>query len=180
MAARRAAPPMRAAPSAARAKPNQPRSYAEDAASYWTTERLEWLTNGKADLHPFSPEKPGAAVLLRTMGLLDGKGAMTEAGLKKYQQVTSLFLTLEQALGGSLQQETTRPLQFVDLCAGQGHLALLLAHVCGLCLRIQWGPSGLSISSPRLSGQPTPVEAASTDPRGGCRWNAACERKTAC
>eukprot|EP00966_Prymnesium_polylepis_P074852 1736385-Prymnesium_polylepis.1 len=62
------------------------------------------------------------------MGLLDGQGALTDGGHKKYQQLNTMFAAIEQALGAALQQETDRPLRLLDLCAGQGHVALLCAH----------------------------------------------------
>ena len=110
--------------------------FTEKAAAYWTTQRIHWLTNGKPHLFAFSPDKPGVPTLLRTMGLLDANGAMAEGGLKKYQQVNTLFAAIEAALAPPLRQDTKRPLRLLDLCAGQGHIALLLdlpRHQTSLC-----------------------------------------------
>ncbi|KAL1526963.1 hypothetical protein AB1Y20_015652 [Prymnesium parvum] len=101
-------------------------SFQESAAAYWTSERVHWLTGGKP--HALSPNQPGTATLLRALNLLDDKGALTAGGLRKFQQVNALLGTLERAIGAPLTQPSDRPLYLVDLCAGQGHVALMLAH----------------------------------------------------
>lgn len=121
---------MARAGSAAHNKSSLRTTFEEDVAMHWTSDRIEWLTNGKPQLHPFSPDKPGVPTLLRVMGLIDGSGALTEGGFRKYQQINKMFVAVEEAVGKLLHQETGKPLRFVDLCAGQGHMALLLGHVC--------------------------------------------------
>ena len=47
-------------------------TFAERSARYWTPERLQALSGGR-DL-PLSPDKPGAAALLRVIGLMGSDG----------------------------------------------------------------------------------------------------------
>lgn len=96
------------------------------AATYWTSDRVQWLTNGK-DV-ALAPDKPGVAPLLRVLGLLSPDGTMSDASMRKYAQLNAMHDAMERALAVPLQQGGSEPLRVVDMCTGSAsHLALLLA-----------------------------------------------------
>ena len=72
------------------------------AATYWTSDRVAWLSNGRDD--PLSPEKPGCAVLLRTLGLLTSDGVLGVDAQRKYRQLNGMYEQIELALAPSLRQ----------------------------------------------------------------------------
>ena len=102
-------------------------SYDRLAASYWTSDRVGWLTNGHDD--PLSPDKPGVAPLLRVLGILNPDGSLGADKLKKYKQLSSMYSAIEHAVADPLHgTRSQQPLRFVDLCSGSSsHIALLLA-----------------------------------------------------
>jgi hypothetical protein len=103
--------------------------FQQRAAAYWTSDRVSWLSRGRDD--PLSPDKPGAAVLLRVLGLLHPDGTLGADNLRKYRQINAMFEAIERALATQLRQQhhSQAPLRLVDLCTGaSSHLALLIAH----------------------------------------------------
>ena len=103
------------------------------AATYWTSDRVQWLTNGK-DV-ALAPDKPGVAPLLRVLGLLSPDGTMSDASMRKHAQLNAMHDAMERALAVPLQQGGSEPLRVVDMCTGSAsHLALLLA----LASRWRW------------------------------------------
>jgi len=103
--------------------------YAADFASkvgrYWTPERLGTLCGGKD--FPLSPDKPGAATLLRVIGLMGADGKIGSEVVRKFTQINKLVLEIESALSVHTQRATPRPVRIVEYAAGQSHLSLLLA-----------------------------------------------------
>lgn len=96
------------------------------AAAYWTSDRVEWLTNGQQDT-ALSPDKPGVVSLLRVLGLLNSDGSISDGSLRKYKQLAAMHEVMETALKPSLQAGGG-PLRVMDMCTGaSSHLALLLA-----------------------------------------------------
>lgn len=125
----------RPAQPASRLLPREPRRFASlssfeaRAASYWTSERVAWLNDGlPARKTVLSPDRPGAAALLRVMGLLQPDGKLGSDKLKKYRQINAIFCAIEHALAVPLRDTSSRPLRLLDLCSGSSsHIALLLA-----------------------------------------------------
>lgn len=101
-------------------------SFADAVKLYWTPERLGALCSGKD--FPLSPEKPGAAQLLRVLGLIGGDGRIGSEVVRKFKQVNYLVLEIEHALSAHIAQPTKRPMRIIELAAGRSHVSLLLAH----------------------------------------------------
>eukprot|EP00962_Isochrysis_galbana_P052833 scaffold24286_cov111-Isochrysis_galbana.AAC.2 len=101
-------------------------SLTDKCARYWTPERLRTLCGGSD--FPLSPEKPGAAPLLRVLGLMGADGRIGSEVVRKYTQINKLVLEIERALSSHVSHRTLRPIRIVELAAGQSHLSLLLAY----------------------------------------------------
>uniref|UniRef100_A0A6U8IWZ2 Methyltransferase domain-containing protein n=1 Tax=Emiliania huxleyi TaxID=2903 RepID=A0A6U8IWZ2_EMIHU len=101
-------------------------TFAERSARYWTPERLQALSGGR-DL-PLSPDKPGAAALLRVIGLMGSDGSIGSEAVRKFRQINLLLLEVERHLAPHASRPTRKPLRVLELASGQSQLSLLLAH----------------------------------------------------
>lgn len=101
-------------------------TFAERSARYWTPERLQALSAGR-DL-PLSPDKPGAAALLRVIGLMGSDGSIGSEAVRKFRQINLLLLEVERHLAPHASRPTRKPLRVLELASGQSQLSLLLAH----------------------------------------------------
>jgi predicted RNA methylase len=101
-------------------------SLSEKCGRYWTPERIRTLCGGRD--FPLSPEKPGAAPLLRVLGFMGADGRIGSEVVRKYTQINKLVLEIERALSPHVSHKTRRPMRIVEFAAGQSHLSLLLAY----------------------------------------------------
>lgn len=93
----------------------------ERARAYWTAERLEELSAGRALL--LSPAEH--APLLRAIGLLHRDASMPPHCLRKYWQVTHALRILESLVSG-LEPQGREPVRIIDAGCGRSYLSLAL------------------------------------------------------
>ena len=72
------------------------KAFEHRAAAHWTSDRVQWLTNGRDD--PLSPDQPGVPALLRVLGVLGEDGALAAGKLSKYRQLNAMHHAIEEAL----------------------------------------------------------------------------------